>query len=71
MQGDHIVPYNPIPATGQLNGSTTPDNLQMLCCSCNLDKTNKPFDKEAEERRLQKIYVMTDDEIEALPEGLK
>lgn len=54
-----------------INGTTTPDNLQMLCHSCNLDKLNKPFDKVAEERRLQEIYSMTDDEIAALPEGGK
>lgn len=71
MAGDHIVPYSPIPASGQINGTTTPDNLQMLCHSCNLDKLNKPFDKVAEERRLQEIYSMTDDEIAALPEGRK
>lgn len=71
MAGDHIVPYSPIPASGQINGTTTPDNLQMLCHSCNLNKLNKPFDKVAEERRLQEIYSMTDDEIAALPEGGK
>lgn len=71
MAGDHIVPYSPIPASGQINGTTTPDNLQMLCHSCNLDKLNKPFDKVAEEHRLQEIYSMTDDEIAALPEGGK
>lgn len=71
MAGDHIIPYNPIPTSGQINGSTTPDNLQMLCHSCNLDKTNKPFDREAEERRLQEIYSMTDEEIANLPEGGK
>lgn len=71
MAGDHIVPYSPIPASGQINGTTTPENLQMLCHSCNLDKLNKPFDKVAEERRLQEIYSMTDDEIAALPEGGK
>lgn len=69
MDGDHIVPYNPIPASGQTNGTTTPDNLQMLCHSCNLDKSNKPFDKDAEEKRLQEIYSMTDEEIAALPEA--
>lgn len=71
MAGDHIVPYSPIPASGQINGTTTPDNLQMLCHSCNLNKLNKPFDKVAEERRLQEIYSMTDDEIAALHEGGK
>lgn len=71
MAGDHIVPYSPIPASGQINGTTTSDNLQMLCHSCNLNKLNKPFDKVAEERRLQEIYSMTDDEIAALPEGGK
>lgn len=69
MQGDHIIPYNPIPASGQTNGPTTPDNLQMLCHSCNLDKTNKPFDKVAEEKRLQDLYAMTDDEVATLPEA--
>ena len=69
MVGDHIVPYNPIPTSGQINGSTTPDNLQMLCHSCNLEKTNKPFDRKAEEQRLQELYAMTDDEVMALPEG--
>ncbi len=70
MQGDHIIPYNPIPASGQLNGPTTPDNLQMLCYSCNLDKLNHPFDKEAEERRLNEIYSMTDEEVATLPQGI-
>lgn len=69
MVGDHITPYNPIPASGQTNGLTTPDNLQMLCHSCNLDKTNKPFNKAAEEQRLQNLYAMTDDEVAALPDG--
>ncbi len=69
MVGDHIVPYSPIPTSGQENGKTTADNLQMLCYSCNLDKSNKPFDKVAELSRLQKIYEMTVDEIEALPTG--
>lgn len=69
MAGDHIIPYNPIPSSGQTNGTTTPDNLQMLCHSCNLNKLNLPFDKDAEEQRLQEIYTMTDDEISRLPEG--
>lgn len=69
MDGDHIVPYHPIPMSGQMNGTTTPDNLQMLCHSCNLDKKNKPFDKVAEEQRLQTLYVMSDDEIAALELG--
>lgn len=69
MQGDHIVPYNPIPASGQLNGTTTPDNLQMLCHRCNLDKSNKPFDKAAEMDALQKLYAMSDTDVAALPEG--
>lgn len=69
MAGDHIIPYSPIPETGQENGTTTPDNLQMLCHSCNLEKRNKPFDREAEEQRLQEIYGMTDDEVAGLPEG--
>lgn len=71
MAGDHIIPYSPIPASGQMNGPTTPDNLQMLCNDCNLDKANKPFDKNLEERRLQEIYSMTDEEVAALPEGGK
>lgn len=71
MAGDHIIPYKPIPESGQLNGLTTPDNLQMLCHSCNLNKLNKPFDKEAEEKRLQDLYAMSDDEINALQEGGK
>lgn len=69
MAGDHIIPYSPIPESGQMNGTTTPDNLQMLCHSCNLDKTNNPFDKDAEEKRLQNLYAMTDAEILALPEA--
>lgn len=69
MDGDHIIPYNPIPKSGQLNGKTTPDNLQMLCHSCNLDKSNKPFDKAAEEQRLQELYEMSDEEVAMLPEG--
>lgn len=71
MAGDHIIPYKPIPASGQVNGTTTPDNLQMLCHSCNLDKLNKPFDKASEEKRLQDLYAMSDDEIASLPEGGK
>lgn len=71
MAGDHIIPYNPIPESGQTNGTTTPDNLQMLCYSCNIDKTNKPFDKDLEEKRLQELYSMSDNEIENLPEGGK
>ena len=69
MAGDHIIPYNPIPSAGQLNGKTTPDNLQMLCNSCNLDKKNRPFNKADEERRLQKLYNMSDAEIASLPVG--
>lgn len=69
MAGDHIIPYSPIPASGQVNGTTTPDNLQMLCHSCNIDKTNLPFDKDAEKQRLEEIYSMSDDEVAALPEG--
>ncbi len=69
MEGDHIIPYSPIPTAGQINGTTTPDNLQMLCHSCNIDKTNKPFDLNAEQQRLQKIYSMTDEEVDALPEA--
>lgn len=69
MTGDHIIPYTPIPSSGQINGKTTPDNLQMLCHSCNLDKTNKPFNRQAEEQRLQTLYAMTDAEVAALPEG--
>lgn len=69
MCGDHIIPYSPIPKSGQVNGPTTPDNLQMLCHSCNLNKSNLPFDREAEEQRLQEVYAMTDEEIAMLPEG--
>ena len=69
MAGDHIIPYSPIPESGQLNGTTTPDNLQMLCHSCNLDKTNNPFDKDAEEKRLQDLYDMSDEAVAALPEA--
>lgn len=69
MTGDHIIPYTPIPSSGQINGKTTPDNLQMLCHSCNLDKTNKPFNRQTEEQRLQTLYAMTDAEVAALPEG--
>lgn len=71
MVGDHIVPYSPIPTAGQENGKTTPDNLQMLCNSCNLDKSNHPFNRQAEEQRLQELYAMTDDEVAALPDGTK
>lgn len=34
MQGDHIVPWSK-------GGKTTLDNLQMLCCKCNAEKSNK------------------------------
>lgn len=71
MEGDHIVPYRPIPESGQTNGTTTPDNLQMLCHGCNNDKSNKPFDKAAEEARLQWVYDLSDEEYEALEEGIK
>lgn len=71
MAADHIVPYHPIPESGQLNGPTTPDNLQMLCHGCNMEKTNRPFDRAAEEQRLQELYAMTDEEIAGLPEGGK
>lgn len=33
MEGDHITPWS-------LGGKTTPANLQMLCKSCNRDKSN-------------------------------
>ena len=69
MAGDHIIPYSPIPSSGQLNGPTTPDNLQMLCHSCNLDKRNKPYDKDAEEKRLQDLYTLSDAAVAALPEA--
>jgi hypothetical protein len=69
MAGDHIVPYHPIPMSGQINGPTTPDNLQMLCHSCNIEKSNKPFNKADEEARLQKIYAMTDEEVAELLDG--
>ena len=71
MTGDHIIPYSPIPTSGQINGTTTPDNLQMLCHFCNLDKSNHPFDKDAEEKRLQDLYAMSDDDVAKLPEGGK
>lgn len=71
MDGDHIVPYHPIPDSGQENGPTTADNLQMLCHSCNMEKKNKPFDKAAELARLDKIYAMSDAEVAALDEGQK
>lgn len=71
MAGDHIVPYNPIPNSGQENGLTVPSNLQMLCFSCNLNKSNNPFDKEAEQKRLEEIYSLTDEEVAKLPEGGK
>ena len=41
----------------------------MLCHSCNLDKTNNPFDKDAEEKRLQDLYDMSDEAVAALPEA--
>ena len=63
MAGDHIVPYNPIPSSGQISGPTSPENLQMLCHSCNIDKSNRPFDKALEENRLQSLYNLTDEEI--------
>lgn len=69
MAGDHIIPYNPIPSSGQLSGTTTPNNLQMLCYSCNLDKSNRPFDKAAEEKRLQHLYSLSDAEVAELPEA--
>lgn len=70
MDGDHIVPYHPIPTSGQLNGPTTRENLQMLCHSCNSEKGNKPFDRAAEEAKLEALYDMTDEEIAALPEAV-
>lgn len=69
MAGDHLIPYNPIPSSGQLSGPTTPNNLQMLCNSCNLDKSNRPFDKAAEEKRLQDLYSLSDAEVAELPEA--
>lgn len=69
MCGDHIVPYHPIPSSGQENGLTVASNLQMLCHSCNQEKSNKPFDKVRENQMLQHLYTMTDDEIEALEIG--
>lgn len=71
MHGDHIIPYNPIPKSGQANGTTTPDNLQMLCHSCNLEKSNKPFDTKAELKRLEEIYKLSDKEIAKLSNGGK
>lgn len=69
MAGDHMIPYSPIPSSGQLSGPTTSNNLQMLCNSCNLDKSNRPFDKAAEEKRLQDLYSLTDAEVAKLPEA--
>ena len=34
MQGDHKMPWSK-------GGHTTPDNLQMLCRTCNLKKSSK------------------------------
>ena len=34
----------------------------MLCFSCTLNKSNNPFDREAEEKRLQELYAMIDEE---------
>ena len=69
MAGDHIIPYNPIPSSGQISGPTSPENLQMLCHSCNLDKSNRPFDKNTEIKRLQDLYSLTDEEVNNLPEA--
>jgi 5-methylcytosine-specific restriction endonuclease McrA len=69
MAGDHIVPYNPIPSSGQISGPTLPENLQMLCHSCNLEKSNHPFDKATEEKGLQNLYSLTDEEVNSLPEA--
>ncbi|MBO7388959.1 MAG: HNH endonuclease [Oscillospiraceae bacterium] len=69
MDGDHIIPYSPIPASGQENGKTTPDNLQMLCHACNSDKRNHPFNKKVELKKLKKVYEMSPAEVAQLPEG--
>lgn len=71
MDGDHIVPYHPIPQSGQMNGPTAAYNLQMLCHHCNMEKSNKPFDKKLEVAALQKVYDMTPEEVAKLPEGGK
>lgn len=71
MHGDHIVPYHPMPVAGQRPGPTIPSNLQMLCHSCNIEKKNLPFDKAEEERKLQRVYELTDEEVEALEWGAK
>ena len=34
IQGDHIIPWSE-------GGKTVYDNLQMLCTSCNIAKSNK------------------------------
>ena len=34
MEGDHITPWSQ-------GGKTTPDNLQMICKSCNRKKSDK------------------------------
>lgn len=68
MDGDHIIPYNPLPISGQENGPTTAKNLQMLCHACNTAKSNKPFDVVAEKNKLEQLYAMSDAEIQALPE---
>ena len=67
MEGDHIIPYHPIPKSGQRNGTTTRANLQMLCRSCNLEKKNHPYSLQDEQERLKKVYEMTDEEWDKLP----
>lgn len=62
MDGDHIVPWSK-------GGKTEPQNLQMLCKRCNQEKSNKPFDVNAEKKALQKLIDMTQVEVDLLPTG--
>ena len=62
MDGDHIVPWSK-------GGKTEPQNLQMLCKRCNQEKSNKPFDVNAEKKALQKLIDMTQVEVDLLPVG--